>query len=955
MSVLDLTRWNRAGLSRVRYVDANAAVYYDALRNALTARFGAWPGAAPANETAEQRSDRLIRQFAAARGDWGVELARELARAAHILTEYLDAYANEAALRTATQWDNVRRLVEMLGYHPAPPASASTPLVIGAKAGKRGRVAKGFAVKYTPADGGAPVIFETLTDIDVDAALNELRLAGYNRSPAAVTGDTLALEKAVTGLKLGEPVVLENERTGFTLVRLIAGIEDGGGRTVLRLHAPIGAGADFVSGGLLIHLKPADRLTPFGPAQTDATATMIGDKLYLTAPPRTLSGGDVLYITDGTHAYYRGIRAIDDVRVQLDGTLDGPLHLDSAYVSRARQVSVARVDGRDFKVEGGALFVFKVAGDLSSFGPPTFVADYVVVSGTPQLRRFAVKSAKYHPPMPDDPLSGFTTFTVEDPGKLLDNPQAMFFPAATREWTVDTYLYDASGLLPLTVTTTLPKAASSGDFAVVVSGEQLGWARLDNVAPDTEAGRAELSVARWYTRASGRFYLSRTRIYSRFKEQTRLLGWNDNPTPVSGATLPLASADRPELLIIGRRLWIERRDATGDTDGREAVVVDLTETAIVVDPPLPASEGFTIGNTIVRGNVVTAGHGETQTERILGSGDAASLNQSFLLAVTGVSFVADPTFPAGVRADLAVIIDGRAWLQVGSLDDSGPGDPHYVVRMTEEGYVRVEFGDGVRGRRLPSGTNNVRVRYRLGTGLAGNVPAGSLEKPARPHPLVEKPRQPLATSGGGDMESVDSLKRNAPASVLTLERAVSADDYGHLAAAHAAVWRARAFPRPSGLKSARIEVVVVPAGGAVLDERMQTTLEDFLAAHSQPGVDVSVTEFGRVYLYLDVLVRVVSTEFDPQVVKAQVAARLKETFALERRDIGAPLYLSDVYAVVEAVAGVRNSSCAVSFETAGGTVQAGGQRISPSSRDVVFLDAAARPAALRVEHEEFDL
>ncbi|MFL6647663.1 MAG: putative baseplate assembly protein, partial [Sulfurifustaceae bacterium] len=820
---------------------------------------------------------------------------------------------------------------------------------------KRGRVAKGFAVKYSPLDGGAPVVFETLADLDVDAALNELRLTAYDRSPAAVTGNTLALEKAVAGLKLGEPIVLENERTGFTLVRLIAGIEDSDGRTVLKLHAPVGTGPGFQSGELLIHLKPTDKLTPLGPVQTDATAAMIGDKLFLTTPPRLLSGGDVAYIADGTHAYYRRVRSIDGVCVQIDSLLDGPLHLDSAYVSRARQVSVARVDGRDLKTGGGALFSFQVAGDFSSFGPPTLIADYVVVSGSPQLRRFAVKTAKYHPPAANDPFSGYTVITVEDPDKLLDNPQAMYFPAPSREWTVDTYLYDASGLLPLTVVSSLPKSASSGDFAVVVSGEQLGWAKLENVATDTEAGRAELSVARWYTRASGRFYLSRTRIYSRFKEQTRLLGWNENETPVSGATLPLAAVARPELLIIGRRLWIERREAVGAIDGREAAVLDLTENAIVVDPPLPAGEGFTIGNTIIRGNVVTAGHGETQTERILGSGDAASLNQSFLLAVTGVSFVADPTFPAGVRADLNVIIDGRKWQQVGNLDDSGPGDPHYVVRMTEEGYVRIEFGDGARGRRLPSGTNNVRVRYRLGTGLAGNVPARSLEKPARPHPLVDKPRQPLAASGGGDMESVEALKRNAPPSVLTLERAVSAEDYGHLTAAHAAVWRARAFPRPSALKSARIEVVVVPAGGATLDERLQATLENFLTAHSQPGVDVSVTEFGRVYLHLDVLVRVVSTEFDPQVVKAQAAARLKEMFALERRDIGAPLYLSDVYAIVEAVPGVSNSSCALSFEIAGGTVKPGGQRVSPGSREVVFLDTAARPGALRIEHEEFDL
>jgi predicted phage baseplate assembly protein len=274
--------------------------------------------------------------------------------------------------------------------------------------------------------------------------------------------------------------------------------------------------------------------------------------------------------------------------------------------------------------------------------------------------------------------------------------------------------------------------------------------------------------------------------------------------------------------------------------------------------------------------------------------------------------------------------------------------------MTEAGFVRVGFGDGVRGRRLPSGSNNVRVRYRRGTGLAGNLPAARLEKPARPHPLVDKLRQPIPTTGGGDMESAEALRRNAPASVLTLERAVSAADYAHLAAAHAAIWRARAFPMPSALRRARIEVVVVPAGGAALGS-VGTTIKDFLEAHAQPGVQVVVREFEPVWLYLDITLRVVSAEYDPQQVQAQALARLKAAFAHEQRAIGVPLHSSDVYAVVETIAGVRNSSCRLASERPSQSVLPEGQRIVAGAREVVFLDAAKKPQALRVECEEFVL
>jgi hypothetical protein len=182
-------------------------------------------------------------------------------------------------------------------------------------------------------------------------------------------------------------------------------------------------------------------------------------------------------------------------------------------------------------------------------------------------------------------------------------------------------------------------------------------------------------------------------------------------------------------------LWIEQKRGDLLARGREATVLDVNGSAgvVVIDPALPAlgeGEPFTLGNIVIRGNVVAAGHGESQNERILGSGDASALNQSFVLAVAGVSFVADPTMPAGVRADIDVIVDGQIWQPAASLKDSAPGDPHYAVRMTEEGFLRIELGDGEHGRRLPTGANNVRVRLRLGTGLAGNLPAGRLEKPA---------------------------------------------------------------------------------------------------------------------------------------------------------------------------------------------------------------------------------
>ena len=163
---VDLTRWNRAGLRRFQYVDGNAPVWLEELRLGMLALYlrgidpeerepekwrelftkpvSEWdlPGpmqryadavawaelvpAAPAKpENASARNRRLLEQYARAPGEYGWEIMRAFARAAHVLLGHTDAYANEGYLRTATQWDNLRKLAEMVNYQPGPPASAT--------------------------------------------------------------------------------------------------------------------------------------------------------------------------------------------------------------------------------------------------------------------------------------------------------------------------------------------------------------------------------------------------------------------------------------------------------------------------------------------------------------------------------------------------------------------------------------------------------------------------------------------------------------------------------------------------------------------------------------------------------------------------------------------------------------------------------------------------------------
>lgn len=889
----DLTRWNRAGLTRFRYVDGNAVTYLEELRRALAERFaGRWPAVeaeAAGSETHGERLARLRHQYDRERGDWGWEIARALARACHVLTEHLDAYANEGYLATATQWDNVRRLVATLDYRPAPPASAVTRLVLEAEG--QGTVERGFQVRHTPPEGGPPVIFETLESLEVDPALDGLRLAGWNRSVTALGGAAAAASPwtAAPG----------------------SGISAGQVGVVVREDVPSAAAAvvvdevDSASGGLTLKSAAAE---PAWPSWPRGQATLLvgprfvrrprlnGPDVVAFAEPHGLAAGDVAAWRESGGWRFARVREGDDRAVCLEDAAGPP---PDAEVFRA--LAVARGD-RGLLLPDG----YRAAARPSSEGYVPLTSDDVHVEKS--------AAGSYQ--------------------RLLDDTVAEVFvvPAATaaagRTATVapaEPFVFDGK-----------PGGLASGQWTVADDGERLRPLRLATVEE-----REDGFLLSFATAAPDRV----VRLYGRFEHLLRPRGWGRNDTPLAGGPLVLEAAV-PGLLVPGRTVLVERESAKGFRDARPGEVRRVEPGSRTVElalsPPLAAEDGFTLGNTVVRGNVALAGHGEARPEKILGSGEATRSRQRFVLAEEGVSFVADPTQPSGVRADVDVRVAGRTWEQVASLRESKPADAHYTVHMTEEGHLAIEFGDGRHGRRLPTGAGNVRAGYRLGSGLAGNLAAGSLQEAVRPHRLVASVRQPLAATGGNDMESTRSLRENAPASVLALERAVSAADFANLAVRQSNVWQARAFSRPTGLgREVSVEVVAVPAGGGTLGA-LAKTLADSLRAHALPGVEVRVSDAARLAFDLEVTVRVKSAEHDPAAVVREVRRALLAAFSLERRRLGQELFLAEVYQVVEGVAGVESSRCVVDGDAAL-------RRREAADSEVYYLDPAASEISLRSE------
>ena len=229
----------------------------------------------------------------------------------------------------------------------------------------------------------------------------------------------------------------------------------------------------------------------------------------------------------------------------------------------------------------------------------------------------------------------------------------------------------------------------------------------------------------------------------------------------------------------------------------------------------------------INANVAAATHGETVREP-LGSGDAAVPYQHFTLRQPPVTYIGADT-PDGSASTLKVYVNEVLWQEVPFFYGHGPTERIYITRQDDEGRTTIRFGDGLSGARLPTGQNNVRAEYRKGTGLGGLVQAGQLSL------LMSRPLglkgvvNPEAAQGAEDPESRDDARTNAPLTVLTLERAVSLQDYEDFARTFSGVAKAQAVWVWDGRKRS-IFLTVAGPGGEVLaeDGSVITKLQDAL-------------------------------------------------------------------------------------------------------------------------------
>jgi predicted phage baseplate assembly protein len=208
------------------------------------------------------------------------------------------------------------------------------------------------------------------------------------------------------------------------------------------------------------------------------------------------------------------------------------------------------------------------------------------------------------------------------------------------------------------------------------------------------------------------------------------------------------------------------------------------------------------------------------------------------------------------------------------------------------------------GARPPSGTANIRAAYRKGLGVAGNVRAGQLSLLLSQPLGVRGAVNPLPASGAEDPERREDARRNAPLTVMTLDRVVSLLDYENFARSFAGIAKALATWTWDGRDRSVFLTVAGPGGAEVpAGSALHDNLSAGLRAAGDPNVPLRVTSYRPATFRLGLRVKL-----DPDriadMVLAAVEQALRQAFSFDARDFGQSVVLSEVVAVIQGVPGV---------------------------------------------------
>jgi Baseplate J-like protein len=357
--------------------------------------------------------------------------------------------------------------------------------------------------------------------------------------------------------------------------------------------------------------------------------------------------------------------------------------------------------------------------------------------------------------------------------------------------------------------------------------------------------------------------------------------------------------------------------------------------------------GDTVFNiSVARGNIVLADHGHTLQETVPAPppdpfGAAAQLplthgpmtmqmqpatvtyNALGVLVTPRTDLTGDPRQAIAAVSVLAQFpTDTELWTVVPDLLESPAFAQEFVADVGDDGRATLRFGDDEYGRD-PGTAQQFTAIYRVGNGTAGNVGAESVAHLVQPaNAPIMLIRNPLPAVDGVDAETIEQVRQYAPAAFHAEQfRAVTEADYVRAAAKMPEVagavaafrWTGSWYTVYVGIAPRNPADLITLAGGRTLiSPDLQSKVEAFLTTYRLAGYDLEIRSANYVAIQLAMDLCVAPDYFRSEVEQAVLQALSNRRnpdlslgfFYPTNLGFGKPVYLSKIYAAIQAVQGV---------------------------------------------------
>lgn len=254
---------------------------------------------------------------------------------------------------------------------------------------------------------------------------------------------------------------------------------------------------------------------------------------------------------------------------------------------------------------------------------------------------------------------------------------------------------------------------------------------------------------------------------------------------------------------------------------------------------------------------------------------------------------------------LQITIQASTWDRVDTFAFSGPLDMHFIVEVDQNKQAWVLFGDDTHGAIPPTGQSVLATYYKC-RGISGNVEANTITTWGTPSggptppsnvPVIDSytVTNELPAVGGFEEEGLEDIRKHAPLSLRTLNRAVTLQDHTDLCLLVPGVGKA-ATEFVQSLK--KVIFYVAPDGGGTAPGQLLSDVEDYFETRKMISTVVEANAAGETKLRLTITAtakfRRDITETENDIIEA-----LQDNFGFNASDVDKQIRRSDIIAVID--------------------------------------------------------